>query len=234
MNDMDAKQSVAELQQIIGYKFKNEKLLYEALSHSSYANENKYLNSNERLEFLGDSVLSIVVSDYIFRHFTHIPEGELTKLRASLVCEKSLFEFSKKIELGKHILLGKGEEVTGGRGRPSIVSDAFEAVIAAIYLDGGMDVVSDYILSFIPKDITPKGSDVFHDYKTILQEVIQKNPEEKIAYFLKSESGPDHDKHFTVQVMLNNNVIGEGTGRSKKAAEQSAAKEALELMGIRP
>lgn len=222
------------LQEKIGYNFKNEGLLFEALSHSSFANENKHMRSNERLEFLGDSVLSIVVSDYIFKHFSHIPEGELTKLRASLVCENSLFEFSKKIDLGEHIFLGKGESNTGGRERPSIVSDAFEAVIAAIYLDGGMEAAAPYILSFIPENITPKGSNAFHDYKTILQEIIQRNPEEKIAYRLKGESGPDHDKHFTVQVMLNNNMIGEGTGRSKKAAEQAAAKEALELMGIRP
>ena len=222
------------LQEKIGYSFKNDKLLFEALSHSSFANENKNYHSNERLEFLGDSVLSIVVSDYIFKHFSHIPEGELTKLRASLVCENSLFEFSKRIGLGDHIFLGKGEELTGGRERPSIVSDAFEAVIAAIYLDGGIEAVTPYILSFIPDDITPKGSSAFHDYKTILQEVIQKNPEEKITYNLKEESGPDHDKHFTVQVMLNNNVIGEGSGRSKKSAEQAAAKEALALMGIRP
>ena len=140
---MNEQESLEKLQQKIGYKFKNEKLLYEALSHSSFANENKKSrNSNERLEFLGDSVLSIVVSDYIFKHFTHIPEGELTKLRASLVCESSLFEFAKKIDLGNHIFLGKGEEMTGGRERPSIISDAFEAVIAAIYLDGGMPAVT--------------------------------------------------------------------------------------------
>lgn len=230
---MDEQTSMKQLQKKIGYKFKNENLLYEALSHSSFANENKKSRkSNERLEFLGDSVLSIVVSDYIFKHFTHIPEGELTKLRASLVCESSLYEFSKKIDLGEHIFLGKGEEMTGGRERPSIISDAFEAVIAAIYLDGGMESVSPYILSFIPEDITPKGAASFHDYKTSLQEIIQKNPEEKIVYHLKSESGPDHDKHFTVQVLLNNNVIGEGVGRSKKTAEQAAAKEALSLMGI--
>ena len=230
---MNEQESLEKLQQKIGYKFKNEKLLYEALSHSSFANENKKSrNSNERLEFLGDSVLSIVVSDYIFKHFTHIPEGELTKLRASLVCESSLFEFAKKIDLGNHIFLGKGEEMTGGRERPSIISDAFVAVIAAIYLDGGMPAVTPYILSFIPEDITPKGSAAFHDYKTSLQEIIQKNPEEKIEYYLKSESGPDHDKKFTVQVLLNHNVIGEGTGRSKKNAEQAAAKEALSLMGI--
>ncbi len=230
---MNEKDRMEQFQQKINYKFKNDRLLYEALSHSSFANENKkHRNSNERLEFLGDSVLSIVVSDYIFEHFKHLPEGELSKLRASLVCENSLFEFSKKIDLGEYIFLGKGEELTGGRTRPSIISDAFEAVIAAIYLDGGMKPVTKYILSFIPKNISPKGSKSFHDYKTMLQEIIQRNPEEKVEYFLKSESGPDHDKSFTVQVRLNNNVIGEGSGHSKKNAEQAAAREALELMGI--
>ncbi len=229
---MNEQTAVKQFQEKIGYKFKDESLLFEALSHSSYANENKKTrNSNERLEFLGDSVLSIVVSDHIFEHYKHLPEGELTKMRASLVCEKALFEFSKKIDLGSYIFLGKGEEMTGGRTRPSIVSDAFEAVIAAIYLDGGMEVVSKYILSFLPENITPDIS-VFHDYKTALQEVIQRNPEEKIEYHLKGESGPDHNKQFTVQVLLNSNVIGEGTGRSKKTAEQLAAKEALSLMGI--
>lgn len=230
---MNEKDRMEQFQQKINYKFKNDRFLYEALSHSSFANENKkHRNSNERLEFLGDSVLSIVVSDYIFEHFKHLPEGELSKLRASLVCENSLFEFSKKIDLGEYIFLGKGEELTGGRTRPSIISDAFEAVIAAIYLDGGMKPVTKYILSFIPKNISPKGSKSFHDYKTMLQEIIQRNPEEKVEYFLKSESGPDHDKSFTVQVRLNNNVIGEGSGHSKKNAEQAAAREALELMGI--
>lgn len=229
---MNEQAAVKQFQEKIGYHFKNEGLLFEALSHSSYANENKKTrNSNERLEFLGDSVLSIVVSDHIFEHYKHMPEGDLTKMRASLVCEKALFEFSKKIDLGSFIFLGKGEEMTGGRTRPSIVSDAFEAVIAAIYLDGGMEVVSKYILSFLPENITPDFS-VFHDYKTALQEVIQKNPEEKIEYHLKGESGPDHNKQFTVQVLLNSNVIGEGTGRSKKTAEQLAAKEALSLMGL--
>ena len=229
---MNEQEAVKKFQEKIGYQFKNEALLYEALSHSSYANENKKTrNSNERLEFLGDSVLSIVVSDHIFEHYKHMPEGDLTKMRASLVCEKALFEFSKKIDLGSFLFLGKGEEMTGGRTRPSIVSDAFEAVIAAIYLDGGMEVVSKYILSFLPENITPDFT-VFHDYKTVLQEVIQRNPEEKIEYHLKGESGPDHNKQFTVQVLLNSNVIGEGTGRSKKNAEQLAAKEALSLMGI--
>lgn len=231
---MDEQKNLVEFQKIIGYKFKNEKLLYEALSHSSFANENKkQRRSNERLEFLGDSVLSIVVSDHIFEHFKHLPEGELTKLRASLVCEKALFEFSKKLELGKHIFLGKGEELTGGRERASIVSDAMEAVIAAIYLDGGIEAARKHILNFLPEDITPEHTGTFHDYKTVLQEIIQKNPEEKIEYYLKGEDGPDHDKRFTVQVKLNSNVIGEGVGRSKKSAEQNAAKEALALMGYK-
>ncbi|MBO4865633.1 MAG: ribonuclease III [Ruminococcus sp.] len=231
---MDEQKSLEVFQKKIGYRFKNDKLLYEALSHSSFANENKkQRHSNERLEFLGDSVLSIVVSDYIFEHFKHLPEGELTKLRASLVCEKALFEFSHKIELGKFIFLGKGEELTGGRERASIVSDAMEAVIAAIYLDGGIEAARKHIMNFLPKDISPAHTDTFHDYKTVLQEIIQRNPEEKVEYFLKGEDGPDHDKRFTVQVKLNNNVIGEGIGRSKKNAEQNAAKEALALMGIK-
>ncbi|MBO5575138.1 MAG: ribonuclease III [Ruminococcus sp.] len=229
---MDEKEKLKQFQQVIGYKFKNEKLLYEALSHSSFANESKkQRNSNERLEFLGDSVLSVIVSDYIFEHLKHLPEGELTKLRASLVCEKALFDFSKKIDLGNYIFLGKGEELTGGRERPSIVSDAFEAVIAAIYLDGGMKSAAKYVLSFIPEDIKPHSVVSFVDYKTALQEIIQKNPEEKVEYVLSDETGPDHDKKFTVQVMLNSNIIGTGVGRSKKAAEQNAAKEALALMG---
>lgn len=222
---------IKKFQEIIGYTYKDEKLLVEALSHSSYVNENKkHRKSNERLEFLGDSVLSIVVSKHIFNNYKSLPEGELTKLRASLVCEKALYEFSKKIHLGEYILLGKGEENTGGRERPSIVSDAFEAVIASIYLDGGFEPVEKYILSFIPKDIIHRQP-VFNDFKTVLQEVVQKNPEEKVEYVLVDERGPEHNKKFTINVVLNSNVIGKGTGKSKKEAEQMAAKEALELMG---
>ena len=229
---MNENEVIKSFQEKIGYRFKNQKLITEALSHSSYANESKkQRNSNERLEFLGDSVLSVVVSNYIFEHFKHLPEGELTKLRASLVCEQALFDFSKKIDLGSFIMLGKGEEMTGGRERPSIVSDAFEAVIAAIYLDGGMDVATKYVLSFIPENVKPHSVVSFVDYKTALQEIIQKNPEEKVEYVLTDESGPDHDKKFTVNVMLNSNVIGTGIGKSKKSAEQNAAKEALSLMG---
>lgn len=216
----------------IKYNFKNKELIYEALSHSSYANEKKKTrHSNERLEFLGDSVLSIVVSQYLFQHFTHLPEGELTKIRASLVCEKSLYDFAKQIDLGQHLLLGKGEENTGGRQRVSILADAFEAVIAAVFLDGGLEAARTHILRFIPKDIDNRKSVSFSDHKTILQEIIQKNPEEKIEYRLVGQSGPDHNKAFKVQVYLNSNVIGTGVGRSKKEAEQMAAKEALELMG---
>lgn len=223
---------MTNFQQIIGYNFKNDKLLYEALSHSSFANENKkQRKSNERLEFLGDSILSIVVSEYLFENFKHLPEGELTKIRASLVCEKSLHGFAQEIHLGDYIMLGKGEEHTGGRERPSILADAFEAVIAAIYLDGGHENASKHILRFIPNDIGNKGTVGFNDYKTILQEIVQKNPEEKVEYILTDEDGPDHDKAFTVQVRLNTNVIGKGIGKSKKQAEQMAAKEALELMG---
>lgn len=223
-----------EFENKIGYTFKNKDLLHEALSHSSYANEAKNgRRSNERLEFLGDSVLSIVVSKHLFTHFKHLPEGELTKIRASLVCEKALFGFSKRIDLGKYIILGKGEENSGGRKRPSIISDAFEAVIAAIYLDGGMEAAEKYVLTFIPKNLSANSSKALHDYKTSLQEIIQRNPEERVEYVLADQTGPDHDREFVVQVKLNSNVIGEGRGHSKKQAEQSAAREALRLMGYK-
>ena len=230
MENLD--KNLEEFQGKIRYYFNDKELLIEALSHPSYANEKrKGRNSNERLEFLGDSVLSIVVSQYLFEHFTHLPEGELTKIRASLVCEKSLYEFAKQIDLGEHILLGKGEENTGGRERVSILADAFEAVIAAVFLDGGLEAAKRHILKFIPKDIDDRKPVSFSDHKTILQEIIQKNPEEKVEYKLVGQSGPDHNKAFKVQVRLNSNVIGTGIGRSKKEAEQMAAKEALELMG---
>ncbi|MCD7727930.1 MAG: ribonuclease III [Ruminococcus sp.] len=224
-------EKISEFEKIIGYSFKDKNLIYTALSHSSFANEKKkQRKSNERLEFLGDSVLSIIVSDYIFEHYTFLPEGELTKIRASLVCEKALFEFAKQIRLGDFIMLGKGEINTGGRTRPSILADAFEAVIAAIYLDGGLEAAKKHVLRFIPKDLDPKHYQIT-DYKTVLQEIIQRNPEETVEYVLTGEKGPDHDKEFTVAVMLNSNVIGEGKGKSKKSAEQMAAKQALDLMG---
>ena len=222
-----------ELQDKIGYHFNNVSLLKEALTHSSFANEHRsqHIKYNERLEFLGDTVLSIVVSDYIFKNCPELPEGELTKLRASLVCEKSLYEFAKRIDLGNYLLLSKGERNNGGADRPSILSDAFEALIAAIYIDGGMKSASKHILNFVVPEIKNTKKKRINDYKTTLQEIIQKNPGEQLEYVLVDESGPDHNKHFVVEVHLNSNVIGKGGGRSKKEAEQQAAREALELMG---
>ena len=223
--------NIKEFEEIIGYTFKKKQLIRQALSHSSYSNERKHPDgSNERLEFLGDSVLSIVVSDFLYKNL-NVAEGQLTKIRASLVCEKSLHIFAKQIRLGDFLLLGKGEENTGGRQRPSILADAFEAVIAAIYLDGGMQAAAKHILRFMPEDIVHEAHPVFSDFKTVLQEVVQKNPEEKVEYVLIGEEGPDHNKRFVVEVCLNSQVIGKGSGRSKKEAEQAAAKEALELMG---
>ena len=222
-----------ELETLIDYNFKNKKLLQQALTHSSYANEHRGSNikHNERLEFLGDAVLSIVVADYIYANCPDLPEGELTKLRSVLVCEKTLFKFGKTIDLGSFLYLSKGEKNGGGDKRPSIVSDAFEAVIAAIYLDGGMEPAKEFILRFVVPEIKNQNKKPFKDYKTTLQEIVQKNPGEKIDYILVSESGPDHNKHFVFEVHLNSNVIGKGGGRSKKEAEQNAAREALELMG---
>lgn len=222
------------LEERIGYHFQDPALLTEALCHSSYHHEqHKRIRCNERLEFLGDSVLSIVVSEHIFVHCTHLPEGELTKLRASLVCERSLYGWAQKIGLGEFLLLGHGEEQSGGRNRPSILADAFEAVIAAIFLDGGMEPAKAHILRFLPEHFD-RTTEAFYDYKTALQEVIQRNPEEHVQYVLVGEEGPDHAKSFHMEVRLNSNVIGRGTGKSKKIAEQMAAKEALALMGVTP
>lgn len=215
------------------YKFNNIKLLENALTHSSYANEvHSALGSNERLEFLGDSVLSIIVSEYIYKNFKKLPEGELTKLRASLVCEKTLCMFSKQICVGDYLLLGKGEANNHGNERPSILADAFEAILAAIYIDGGIEAAKKHVLRFIIPELENREYELFNDYKTSLQEVIQRNPEERLTYVLIDESGPDHDKQFTVEVHLNSNVIGTGIGKSKKQAEQAAAHQALVLMGI--
>ena len=220
------------LEKKLGYTFKNKALLLNALNHSSYANEARHgVTSNERLEFLGDSVLSIIVSNYLFNQFPNMPEGELTKLRASLVCEKSLCAFSRELELGKFLQLGKGEDKGGGRERDSILADAFEAVLAAIYLDGGMEIARKHVMNFVLRELKHTDDEVFKDYKTALQEIIQRNPEESVSYILTDEFGPDHDKQFTVEVHLNSNIIGTGKGKSKKQAEQMAAKQALHLMG---
>ncbi|MEG2295532.1 MAG: ribonuclease III [Oscillospiraceae bacterium] len=219
------------LEENIGYTFQNKSYLQIATTHSSYANERKDSTQyNERQEFLGDAVLSIVVSDYLFQKF-RLAEGDLTKLRASIVCEKSLHTFAQEIDLGSYLLLGKGEEQTGGRQRPSVLADAFEALIAAIYLDSGIKSATKFIVGFVERMLQNGEKENFKDYKTILQEIIQKNPEEKVNYVLVTQEGPDHDKKFVVQVHLNSNIIGSGEGKSKKSAEQMAAKEALELMG---
>ncbi len=216
-----------QLQEVLHYTFKNPALLRIAMTHTSFANESKVPSThNERLEFLGDSVLSVVVADYLFHHSKR-PEGELTRMRASLVSEEALFQFAQEIHLGDYLRLGRGEDLGGGRNRPSVVSDAFEALIAALYLDGGMETARKFILPFITE-----GKTAEEDYKTRLQEVIQQNPEEKLHYEVESENGPDHDKKFVVAVYLNSNRMAAGEGRSKKAAEQQAAKEALRLMGL--
>ena len=216
-----------QLQEVLHYTFKNPALLRIAMTHTSFANESKVPSThNERLEFLGDSVLSVVVADYLFHHSKR-PEGELTRMRASLVSEEALFQFAQEIHLGDYLRLGRGEDLGGGRSRPSVVSDAFEALIAALYLDGGMETARNFILPFITE-----GKTAEEDYKTELQEVIQQNPEEKLHYEVESENGPDHDKKFVVAVYLNSNRMAAGEGRSKKAAEQQAAKEALRLMGL--
>ncbi|MBQ1186993.1 MAG: ribonuclease III [Clostridia bacterium] len=222
-----------KFEEIINYKFNNIKLLENALTHSSYANEvHSVQGSNERLEFLGDSVLSIIVSEHLYKNFKKLPEGELTKLRASLVCEKTLCMFSKQINVGDFLLLGKGEANNNGNQRPSILADAFEAILAAIYIDGGIEAAKKHVLRFIIPELENGEYELFNDYKTALQEVIQRNPEERLTYVLIDETGPDHDKRFTVEVHLNSNVIGTGIGKSKKQAEQAAAHQALILMGI--
>lgn len=222
---------LGELEEKIGYKFSDRGLLKSAMTHSSYSG-GKNNGSNERLEFLGDAVLQINVSQYLFTNMTTVPEGGLTKLRASIVCENSLYNFAKRIDLGRYILLGKGEEMTGGRDRRSILADAFEALIAAVYLDGGADEATRMILSFVPSvEALRSGKVRLGDYKTILQEIIQQNPEEHISYEVEEFDGTHNQKTFKARVMLNGQAIGSGSGRSKKEAEQAAAKEAIKLMG---
>lgn len=216
-----------DIENKIGYTFENKQLLLNALTHSSYANEN-HTSSNERLEFLGDSVLSIIISDYLFKTMTEISEGELSKLRASLVCEQSLDAVARRISLHEFVMLGRGEESMGGRKRSSIVSDAFEAVLAAIYLDGGIEAAEKWLLPLMKADITEaKQGKRDDDYKTELQERIQKDHIGNIVYRLVREDGMAHTKIFTVHVLLNDKVIGKGSGTSKKEAEQRAAGVAL-------
>ena len=214
----------------IGYEFKNRNLLILALTHSSYANEKKLgkVGCNERLEFLGDAVLELISSDFLYKKYTQIPEGELTKKRASLVCEPSLAYCAREFGLPQYLLLGKGEDMTGGRNRDSIVSDATEALLGAIYLDGGFASAKEFVLKFILNDIEHKQ--LFYDSKTILQEIVQEKGTHLVEYRLMKEEGPDHNKSFTVAVLVSGQVMGTGVGHTKKAAEQEAAYQAIREM----
>ena len=222
---------IKDLEAAIGYHFQNITLLQNALTHSSYANEcwHDSLKSNERLEFLGDSVLGMVVAEHLYRNFPDRPEGELTRMRADMVCETSLAVIAEQIGLGQHLLLGHGEETGGGRNRASILADAVESVIAASFLDGGMAAARSFIERFVLNRV-PVRQLTNKDYKTALQELVQQKKNQTITYRLVGESGPDHDKTFLVEVSLNGTVIGEGTGTSKKRAEQDAARAALEQL----
>ena len=222
---------IKDLEAALGYRFSNISLLQNAVTHSSYANERWHngLLSNERLEFLGDSVLGMLVAEYLYRNFPNRPEGELTRMRADMVCEKTLAAAANQIGLGNHLLLGHGEEQTGGRRRSSILADAMESVIAASFLDGGLDAALSIIRRFILVEV-PVSSFRNEDFKTELQELVQKKKDQILTYTLLSESGPDHDKRFEVELKLNNEAVGRGIGSSKKRAEQMAAKNALEAL----
>lgn len=225
------------LQKDLNYFFKDEELLITALTHSSYANENKLgvEGYNERLEFLGDTVLGLIVSQYLYKKYPHYPEGELTKIRAKVVCESSLATAARKVNLGKYLLLGKGEESTGGRSRESILADASEAITGAIYMDSDFETVNNLMLERFEIGIVQavdKGN-LFIDYKTELQEIVQKTNKSRLEYIVYKEEGPDHNKIFYMNVLVNETIIGTGMGRNKKEAEQASAKDALQNMGLR-
>ena len=223
-----------ELEKKLNYTFRDPALLSEALSHSSYANEHRaaHLNSNERLEFLGDSVLGFVTAEFLFVQHPDLPEGDLTRIRAALVCEQSLYEVARKLELGKYLKLGRGEEAGGGRERTSILADATEAVFAAVYLDGGIGAASQLIHRvLLDAEKEEAVEERRRDYKTALQELVQRTPGRTITYQLVEETGPDHCRVFVMEVSVDEQVSGRGEGRSKKEAEQAAAKAALKLLG---
>lgn len=223
-----------ELERKLNYSFRNPELLSEALSHSSYANEHRSarLNSNERLEFLGDSVLGFVTAEFLFTQHPNLPEGDLTRIRAALVCEQSLYEVARKLDLGRYLKLGRGEETGGGRERTSILADATEAVFAAVYLDGGIAEASALIhrvlLDVEREEIVEERR---RDYKTALQELVQRQADQVLSYRMIGEQGPDHAKTFQAEVRLNGESLGSGFGHSKKEAEQAAAKAALKSLG---
>ncbi len=226
------------LEDTVGYTFKNRQFLTEALTHSSYANELRAKGlpavCNERSEFLGDSVLSIITSEYLFSTFRSLPEGELTKMRASIVCEDTLCKFARDIGLGNYLLLGHGEELNHGRERKSILADAFEALLAAIYLDAGKEEAARFLLPYVKKEASTVKNGRSRDYKTLLQQITQQRHGEILEYVLVGESGPDHKKIFETEARLNSNVIGRGKGSSKRESEQMAAYEALILFGEEP
>ncbi|MBE6718183.1 MAG: ribonuclease III [Ruminococcaceae bacterium] len=228
--------NVQGLEEKLNYTFKDKQLLFKALSHSSFSNELKSKNvkseCNERLEFFGDSILSLTVSEYLYTNYPDLPEGELSKVRAGTVCEKALSKFAKQIELGKYLFLGHGEEITNGRERPSLLADAFEALLAAMYIDGGIEPVKTFVLPFATEEIKQmllRGNT--KDYKSMLQQFVQQEQGDVLEYKLVKETGPAHERIFETEAYLNNNVIGRGSGRSKRESEQNAAKEALSLFG---
>lgn len=225
------KTQMRDFEEILGYEFNNKELIITALTHSSYANENRKdkVKYNERLEFLGDSVLGMVTAKHLFSHFPDMPEGQMSKMRAELVCEQSLETVAKELHIGDYLRLGKGEELSGGRERKSILADAVESVIAALYLDSGLELAESFINKYILSKIET-GSYVIKDYKTLLQELVQKKSGQIIKYELIGESGPDHNKIFTSAMFLNDKLMGEGSGKSKKEAEQMAAKKAMEVL----
>ena len=218
-----------ELEQKLGYQFRDRALLSEALNHSSYANEHRALGeqSNERLEFLGDSVLGFVTAEFLFELHRDLPEGDLTRQRAALVCEQSLYEVAKMLDLGKYLKLGKGEDAGGGRTRPSILADATEAVFAAVYLDGGIEAASALIHRVLLDKEGEHAEELMQDYKTALQELVQRKSGQALSYRMVGESGPDHNKLFSAEVWLNGEGVGTGSGHSKKEAEQAAARAAI-------
>jgi ribonuclease-3 len=230
----DRENQIREFENRIGYEFKKKYILNRALTHSSFANQYglSYIEHNERLEFLGDSVLSLAVSEFIFKKYRRKPEGKLTKIRASIVCEASLYKQALKLDLGDYLQIGKGEEASGGRSRVSLLADAYEAVIAAIYIDAGFDKAREFVITRFSGEIENmvRESDII-DYKSRLQEYIQKDQSTSIKYIIKKEEGPPHNRVFYAAVILNNEIEGEGQGKSKKEAEQQAAKAALSILG---
>lgn len=237
MKKNNREKAMCQLQNELNFIFKDITLLNGALTHSSYANEHRKTNMihNERLEFLGDSVLNLAVSDYIYKKYPYYPEGNLTKIRATVVCESALALIAKKIKLGDYLLLGKGEEATGGRNRDSILADALEALIGAMYLDKGFRDVQRFVIRLLEKEIieASKKGELFIDYKTKLQETLQRNRKASIEYKIVKEEGPDHDKKFHILALIDKEELGRGYGRSKKEAEQRAAKEVLIRMGVK-